>query len=157
MWIVRSMYFKSQPKSDCHLYATNFTRTSCTYTHRDRYGTSAPVQTMKWTIKLDLRGYKWPFILHPLYASHALFFIHILSLGVCAFFFVDDFTLSTAHKIYIYLCVCVWQSRTLNTLTGRQTYAKGRINISWYFHRLRSFLLLRANLNIYWMLCATER
>lgn len=83
---------------------------------------SAPVQTIKWTIKLDLRGYKWPFILHPLCASHALF-SHPLALSVCASFFVDDRTLSAASKIYIYLFVSVCVAKPC---TFRKCWKTGR-------------------------------
>lgn len=145
MWTVRSgqrvcsNLSHTQPKSHCHFYATNFTRTSCTYKHRHtcmRYE-SAPVQTIKWTIKLDLRGYKWPFILHPLYASHALFFTSSLFLSLCVSFVVDDRTLSAAAKTYIYLFVSVsvmqrepCTFRKCWKLDGTQKYAKGRINIA---------------------------
>lgn len=96
-------------------------------THSHSYALTAHtknvlVQTIKRTIKLDLRGYKWPFIRNPLCATHA-------------------FSLVISH------CLRFRARRCAGNLDDGK-YARVE-QISWYFHRLRFLFLrlLRANLN----------
>lgn len=63
-------------------------------------------------------------------------------------FFVDDFTLS-ARRIKYTFCYCGLDGNSI---------AKGRINISWYFHRLRSFCcFVRIWIYLFIECCAPRR
>lgn len=100
--------------------------------------TATLVQTIKWTIKLDLRGYKWPFIL-PSIVRFSCTFRMVNLCSLLSFFQCGDFALST---------VCI-RKRTIWWQSGRQV-CKGSPKYHDIFIDCGLFAVcVFANLNIF--------
>lgn len=85
----------------------------------ERAGPDDEMNNKTWPQRVQVTFYSASIVRFP------CTFFYIVCLCVCVSFFVDDFTLSTAYKIHIHVC----DRAVHSTLTGRQKYAKGRINI----------------------------